>query len=273
MGYGTFTFKTPPRAFARINRVITDLGSGYGPEGNSWATDINNKNEIVGGRKRNQRAPTEAFLYKNNAFIDLGTLGATTTNDFGTNAEAEAINSKSQIVGQALRPAGSSNVLRGFIWEKGVMRDIGSLGNKITDRVDATDINDLGHIVGESQNNGNNTTIRAFIWRNGVMTNLGALDGKTSHAYGINEKDQVVGLYVSNTPSTFPGGSVNFAFKWENGQMVDLNKVTTNLPKNVSLEIAYAINDDGVIVGRECTTICEPGKDTGGRAFMLIPNN
>jgi hypothetical protein len=58
---------------------------------------------------------------------------------------------------------------------------------------------------------------------------------------------------------------------WQNGVIVDLNEVVTNLPEGVVLEVARSINDSGHIVGTTCGTLCEPGVTALARAFLLVP--
>jgi hypothetical protein len=59
---------------------------------------------------------------------------------------------------------------------------------------------------------------------------------------------------------------------FENGQVIDLNTWVTNLPADISLSTARAINNAGVIVGDNCLLPCDPFQ-SGSRAFMLVPNS
>jgi len=52
---------------------------------------------------------------------------------------------------------------------------------------------------------------------------------------------------------------------------VDLNRVVSNLPSDVVLEVARAISDDGYIVGTTCTEFCEPGATAPTHAYLLTP--
>jgi probable HAF family extracellular repeat protein len=52
-------------------------------------------------------------------------------------------------------------------------------------------LNDEGQIVGWSRINGG--AIRAFLWQNGRMRSLGTLGAKTSRAFDINNRHQIVG--------------------------------------------------------------------------------
>jgi probable HAF family extracellular repeat protein len=253
----------PPHAFARPREKLRDMGTGFGTGSKSNARDINNKGEIVGARGSEQAAPENAFIYRDRQFIDLGTLGGSSDIPFGTNSVAYAINNKSQVVGSALPP---TYPLHAFIWQDGVMQDLGTLGGN-QEATEARAINEAGHVAGSSPNAAG--SIRAFLWINGKMRNLGTLGGRYSYAYGMNDRGQVVGL--SATPNS-PPLNAGRAFVWQGGQMVDLNTVVTNLPRDVTLENAAAINDKGVIVGNTCIQFCEPGKDSPARAFVLIPN-
>ncbi len=256
-------FSQPGHAFARPREKLRDLGTGFGSGSYSLALDVNNKGEIVGQRSSEQAAPQGAFLFRNREFIDLGTLGGDDRIPFGTNSVAYAINNKSQVVGTALPP---TYPLHAFLWQDGVMQDLGTLGGD-QEATMARAINEAGHVAGNSPIASG--AMRAFLWTNGTMRNLGTLGGSHSYAYGMNDMGQVVGL--SRTPDS-PVANAGRAFVWQRGKMVDLNTVVTNLPDNVTLEAANAINDRGVIVGETCSAFCEPGKSSPRRAFVLIPN-
>jgi probable HAF family extracellular repeat protein len=252
----------PPHAVLHRDGVLSDLGTGYGAGSFSRAWEINDAGEIVGERSRRQSSPVRAFLLRNGSFRDLGTLGGT-GGTFGTSSVAYAINGRRQIVGAALPPRGP---LHAFLWERGVMRDLGTLGGN-GEATEARDINDRGQVVGSSQTSAGLT--HGFLWEGGAPRDLGSLGGSSSYAHGINVHGEVVG--GSRTP-TSPANNAGHAFLWANGRMVDLNTVVTNLPGNVVLEVARAINDDGSIVGTTCSGFCEPGKTAPTRAFLLVPN-
>ncbi|NJM41590.1 MAG: hypothetical protein HC853_12930 [Anaerolineae bacterium] len=112
----------------------------------------------------------------------------------------------------------------------------------------------------------------AFLWQNGVMQDLGTLGGDSSVALDINIHGQVVG--AADTPIT-PQNVYGRAFIWENGQIIDLNQVTEGIPQGVLLQVAWAINDNGYIVGDTCGEptgfLCEAGTVPHNSAFLLIP--
>lgn len=94
-----------------------------------------------------------AFLYDfaEGEFIDLGTLGATST-------LAEAINQSGDVVGTSTTASGS----RAFLYKNGVMQDLNQLvpPDSGWELLDATAINDRGQIAGTGRIGG---TIHAFL--------------------------------------------------------------------------------------------------------------
>lgn len=76
-----------------------------------------------------------AFAADEYTFIDLGAFG-------GFVSRAYDINNSGQVVGETDTPTGR----RAFLWENGVMSNLGSLG----DRSRAFAINNSGQIVGET---------------------------------------------------------------------------------------------------------------------------
>lgn len=98
---------------------------------------------------------------------------------------AYGLNEHNQVVGSSTSARSSFTP---FIWENGVMRDIGYLTNS-TEAGIAYDINDNGVIVGESGND-------AFIW-NGVMDSLPGL-GMGTEAHAIDNNGVIYGLAQVN---------------------------------------------------------------------------
>jgi hypothetical protein len=113
----------------------------------------------------------------------------------------------------------------------GGLIDLGTLGGN---DAKAYAVNNLGHIAGSSRDASGNG--HAVIWKPGILSlqNPGTFGDE---AHDINDFDVVVG-------GDF-GGS---AFVWEDGVMKDLNTLCDTSGGWV-LEIAYAINNLGQIVG------------------------
>jgi probable HAF family extracellular repeat protein len=162
------------RAFVYRDGVVTDLGDAAVP---SEATAINERGQVVGS------AGGHAFLYDGGALRDLGTLG-------GNNSVARGINSSGVVVGQTSnefgqpapfihRGAGAMQALPGPAYSSalaisasgkvigsgegvfgylidggGVTRlaELPAFASRGWRRVEPTDINDRGWIVGTAEN-------------------------------------------------------------------------------------------------------------------------
>ena len=122
------------------------------------------------------------------------------------------MNDKGQIVGWS-QLAGSSDD-RAFIWEDGVMTDLGTLGGA---SAIAWGINNRGQVVGTSTLA--NGTPRAFLWEKGTMIDLGVLSGSgASSAAGINDHGDVVGLSSTSDVDCAP-----LPFIWRRGVMTAIS--------------------------------------------------
>jgi probable HAF family extracellular repeat protein len=109
-------------------------------------------------------------------------------------------------------------------------------------------LNNKGEVVGASPTIPGGGKSHAFHWANGVMRDLGTLPGLDySEAYHINEAGQIVGTSYNTD------GYNNYwdwtAVIWTSEGIQDLNHLVVNLPPNVVLRRAYAINNQGCIVG------------------------
>ena len=163
---------------------------------------------------------------------DLGTLG-------GDSSYAVRINNLGQIVGRSMI-ATSSSVEHAFLWENGVMTDLGTLGGHGWSRAEG--INDQGQVVG-------NSNFRAFLWDDGTMQDLGHLDNHLdapwSWGMNPNEKGRITGFSLITDPLT--GAAYAHCYYWKNGRMTDLGTLGGNEC------FGHTINNEDQIVGESST--------------------
>lgn len=124
-----------------------------------------------------------------------------------------------------------TNQQHAFLWQKGVMTDLGTLGG--TSSL-AYGISPSGQVTGWAQTGAGDT--HAFTWYRGTMTDLGTLGGTKSVGRDINKQGQIVGW--STTSSGYER-----AFLWYRGRMIDLGTLGGNESR------AYGIDDLGEVVG------------------------
>jgi probable HAF family extracellular repeat protein len=179
------------------------------------------------------------------------------------------INDRDQVVGStgscATTSVAGSGLLAGphaVLWEHNVAIPLDPPGSTNTIST-AFSINNRGEAVGVS----GATALHAFLWtRRAGMQSLGAVeDDVGSVANWINNRGQVVGMSCPETPVCKPGPDVPVrAFLWQNGVMMDLNKLVVGDPKMYLLN-ALAMNDRGQIVGLGLTD------DFELHAFLATP--
>jgi probable HAF family extracellular repeat protein len=157
----------------------------------------------------------------------------------GANSAALGINNKGEVVGYSFQ----GEDYQAFLYSSSdqSLTDVGSLGGKINA---ACAINDAGQVTGYSQDGNGN--LLAFVYsRKQPIASLSTLEGAlTSEAFGINNSGAVVGDSQSGDQNHRP-------VLFSNGSVQDLGLARSNEPD--ALEIAYAINDAGQIVGRHST--------------------
>jgi len=192
-------------AFAWRDGRLTDLGALPGKQNSSGIYELNSYGVGAGYSENGRHDPTGraagvAVLFKNGQVISLGTLG-------GAESFAQDITGQGQVAGDSSNgtpdPFPDPNVFfpwgtetRGFVWQNGVMHDLGTLGGADTL---AYAQNNRGQIIGASYTN--NTvnpatgvpTIDPYRWQHGHMTDLGTLGGHFGFANWINDQGEVVG--------------------------------------------------------------------------------
>jgi probable HAF family extracellular repeat protein len=223
---------TQNRAVLWQGGVKHDLGTL--PGGNdSLAMIVNESGQVAGASYTDATPnpttgfPTEhPFLWQNGHVLDLRSLG-------GTVGYANDLNNRGEVIGTMNLQGDQTH--HGFLWENGRLINLGTLGGANSE---AFWMNDAGDVVGRADFSPTDPHHHAFLWKNGVMTDLGTLGGyPNSTAYGVNNRDQVIGDY---------GG--DHGFLWENGSIYDL---TSLLVPGSGIRVAAAafINDRGEIYG------------------------
>lgn len=266
-------------AFLWQNGTMTDLGT-LAAGGNSEASGINSQGVICGTSDvagPNQRA----FRYINGQMEDIGTVSP------WINACAEGINDAGQIVGVSggaaflwdegeihtlPTPGGPGGayainrhgVVAGWFWLEDMSESFAFRGSR-TEAINLGSlgdggstgfaINDAGDCAGFYVDGGYK---RLFVYRGGVMQNIGTLGGSQGEAHGINNRGVIVG-------TDWNAALQLRAFVYD-GTIRDLNDLLDSQSQGWMLVGAYAINDDGVIVG----TGMAPGGEY--HAFMARPN-
>ena len=221
-----------------------------------------------------------AVLWREGKIIDLGTLP-----EGGYESEAESVNSRGQVVGVATNTVPDAYSLfqwspqfnffdplpyayqeRAFLWQDGVMTDLGTLGTG-TDAWGMA-INERGEVIGISYTSSTPNQVVTpcvypgtgaliptqdpFLWENGKMTDLGTLGGTCGFPSWINNHGHVVGT------SDLAGDQVQHAFLWTRAKgMQDLGTL------GGSDSSASLINDFGEVVG-----ISSLAGDNQGDAFL-----
>lgn len=250
---------------------FTDLGVLPGAAV-SDANSINDRSQVVGtsgplGRSGN------AYVWENGRMQPLGT-------PYGLGSAAHWINNAGQIAGNVETVARRTEAV---VWKLSSGRaPSATLPSVVPNQEDAVVVNDAGDVLCSAR-------YRPYLVKDGATTNIGTLGGPAATGTALNGLDQVVGVSTTATGVTHmfewshgkladlnyrpPGvlhvpiiysvnginnhsqvvGIVmvkyqNHAMLFENGNIDDLNEYIKPY-KNLTLEIARAINDRGQIVG------------------------
>jgi probable HAF family extracellular repeat protein len=236
-------------AFQWQNGILNDLGSlrGLNSSGANW---ISNRGLSAGFSETTAIDPllgireAHAVVWKNGQITDLGTLeGGYESVAFSVNSRGQVAGVSTNLVPDPFGPLGTQN--RTFLWQDGVMRDLGTLGGPDAGLLGMdgnVEMNERGQVVACSYTNSTpnpvtgTPTLAPFLW-DGKMLDLGSLGGTSGCAIFLNNQGQVVGY------SNLAGDQTFHPFLWERGQLTDLG--TLGGPTG----IAFWINEAGEVVG------------------------
>lgn len=235
------------------NGKLIDLGTIPGSPGASSVVTSIAADGLISGVSENGhidplsgKPAAHGVIWINGKIVDLGTLRG------GTASWANNVNDFGQAVGYANNAVTDENSLKGlvtetraFLWQGGVMRDLGTLGG--SDAV-ALFINDRGQVVGQSYTRDSlppdslhcgeePLTVHAFMWQHGSMQDLGTLGGSCSYVYGLNIRGEAVGQ------STTKNDAEDHPYLWQHGEMTDLGTL------GGTYGLATWLNDRAEVVG------------------------
>jgi len=248
---------------------ITDLGALSPSDQNcSSPGGINDRGEIAGQSENGVIDPligvieSRAVVWKGGKIFDLGTFG-------GNQSAASSINDRGQVAGFALNDipdplsiygvfffgSANSTQTRGFLWQDGKIRDLGTLGGPDTL---AVFVNARGQVSGGSYTNSTPSppfglaTIDPFLWENGRMIDVGTLGGNFGFTFAPpNNRGQLAGF------SNLAGDAASHPFFWDRATLTDLGTLGgTNGAAN-------ALNDAGEVVGQ-----ADLSNDEASHAFL-----
>lgn len=232
-------------AFQWQNGVLADLGTLPGGA-SSFANWVNDSGASAGASQNGLVDPLTgipeqvAVLWHHGEIINLGTFG-------GAFSQANAINNRGEVIGFAQNAilddfslVGLATQTRAFLWDKGVLSDLGTLGGP---DAFAQYINERGQIAGFSYVDSTPTdttgvpAVHAFLWEDGGMLDLGSLGGNWAEVSNLNNRGQITGFM------NLPGDESHHPFLWERGTLRDLGTF------GGSNGGAAWLNDAGGVVG------------------------
>ena len=242
-----------------LRYTVTDLGT---LKGGTFSEPFHmNRNGVVSGLAILPDNSQHAVLWFKKAVADLGTLGGMNSTAFGDNA-------RDQATGEAETPDpdpndedfcgfGSHAICKPFVWERGVMMALPTLGGN---NGGGNQITDTGTVLGFAEN----TTpdlgcpapqlyeFKPVVWEHGKIKELPTVGGDHEGvATSGNDQGQIVGASGNcaafNTNSLFNLEAVH-PLLWQNGTVTDLGTLGDSSGMGGG-NLAWDINNRGEVVG------------------------
>jgi probable HAF family extracellular repeat protein len=269
----------PERHKEQTYYVVKDLGTLGGTQG--VAEGISDRGWVVGDANLAGDQSGHAFLWRDGAMTDLGTLGGVNSQEqwpvkdnrgliVGSSETADMDPFAEDFCGfdanAGLPPTGLICV--GFLWEDGVMTALPTLGGN---NAQALGVNNRGQAVGMAEQGTQDPNcippqvldIQAVLWgpNPGEIQTFSPLPGDISAwGIGINDAGQVVGLSGNCVSPNFnaPGATTpQHAVVWQHGTITNIGTL------GGSFIFPWAINAKGQITGQ-----ASPPGDTTIHAFL-----
>lgn len=247
---GTAPISTPsggcvPQIFAMWTPDWGLIGLGYLPNSLSYSYGraINNLDQCAGFANFQNQGQHAVFYSNETGIIDVGELP-------GASAYSEAfgINDLGWVVGES----GAETGLEAFVWSRPAgMTGLGDLRGHPADgvRSSASDVNNLGEVVGYANSLNPPAFSEAFIWdAQNEMRGLGVLFNDESQGKFINDQSEVVGVsYLTDSA----GQREKFGFVWDAKRGMRLLDALIDPCGGGSIShfVPQGMNDRGQIVG------------------------
>jgi probable HAF family extracellular repeat protein len=238
------------RATLWIGRRIINLGVLPGGS-ESIGNTINNGGQAVGISDNGVADPfslvginqVRTFLWEEGELRDIGTLGGPdAVAGPGCNNQRPGVIVGASYTTSIPNPETGIPTLAPYLWDKGKMTDLGTLGGSVgfgqcaNNRLQVIGTSSLAtHPAACSTGEAG---CHAYLWQGGTMKDLGTLGGDNSEAIWINDAGEIAGS------ADLPGDELQHAVRWKDGRILDLGTVSGD-----ACSRGRAINARGQIVG------------------------